>query len=99
MRIEWHYIAPGKPAQNAFIESFNGRLRDQLLKETPRPPRCSTEPPWAQMSPGLSQSLDEARGSDQATCAAQNFSVRAKRHDSASGCGCRWRTPSTSVVI
>ena len=22
-QIEWHYIAPGKPMQNAFIESFN----------------------------------------------------------------------------
>jgi len=33
-KIEWHYIAPGKPAQNAFIESFNGRLRDELLNET-----------------------------------------------------------------
>jgi putative transposase len=33
-RIEWHYIAPGKPMQNAFIESFNGRLRDELLNET-----------------------------------------------------------------
>ena len=33
-RIEWHYIAPGKPQQNAFIESFNGRLRDGLLNET-----------------------------------------------------------------
>ena len=32
--VEWHYIAPGKPAQNAFIESFNGRLRDELLNET-----------------------------------------------------------------
>ena len=30
----WHYIAPGKPQQNAFIESFNGRLRDELLNET-----------------------------------------------------------------
>ena len=28
------YIAPGKPQQNAFIESFNGRLRDELLNET-----------------------------------------------------------------
>jgi len=32
--IEWHYIAPGKPQQNAFVESFNGRLRDELLNET-----------------------------------------------------------------
>ena len=29
--VEWHYIAPGKPMQNGFIESFNGRLRDELL--------------------------------------------------------------------
>src|SRR4051812_3025988 len=29
--VRWHYIAPGKPMQNAFIESFNGRLRDELL--------------------------------------------------------------------
>lgn len=33
-RIAWHYIAPGKPNQNAFVESFNGRLRDELLNET-----------------------------------------------------------------
>jgi putative transposase len=33
-QIEWHYIAPGKPTQNAFIESFNARLRDELLNET-----------------------------------------------------------------
>ena len=33
-RVAWHYIAPGKPQQNAFIESFNGSLRDELLNET-----------------------------------------------------------------
>ncbi|RZI65471.1 MAG: IS3 family transposase [Pseudomonas sp.] len=33
-KVEWHYIAPGKPIQNAFIESFNGRLRDEFLNET-----------------------------------------------------------------
>jgi len=32
--VDWHYIAPGKPVQNAFIESFNGRLRDEFLNET-----------------------------------------------------------------
>lgn len=32
--VDWHYIAPGKPTQNAFIESFNGKLRDELLNET-----------------------------------------------------------------
>ena len=32
--VGWHYIAPGKPQQNGFIESFNGRLRDELLNET-----------------------------------------------------------------
>jgi transposase InsO family protein len=33
-KVAWHYIAPGKPAQNAFAESFIGRLRDELLNET-----------------------------------------------------------------
>lgn len=33
-RVEWHYIAPGKPMQNGFCESFNGRLRDECLNET-----------------------------------------------------------------
>lgn len=32
--VSWHYIAPGKPQQNGFNESFNGRLRDELLNET-----------------------------------------------------------------
>ena len=29
--VAWRYIAPGKPTQNAFIESFNARQRDVLL--------------------------------------------------------------------
>ncbi len=28
-----HDIEPGKPMQNGFVESFNGRLRDELLNE------------------------------------------------------------------
>ena len=31
--VEWHYIAPGKPMQNGFGKSFNGRLRDECLNE------------------------------------------------------------------
>ena len=33
-KIDWHYIAPGKPTQNGYVESFNGRMRDELLNET-----------------------------------------------------------------
>ena len=33
-QIEWHYIAPGKPMQNGFVESFNGSFRDECLNET-----------------------------------------------------------------
>jgi len=33
-QVEWHYIAPGKPMQNGYIESFSGRMRDELLNES-----------------------------------------------------------------
>ena len=29
--IDVQFIQPGKPTQNAFAESFNGRLRDECL--------------------------------------------------------------------
>jgi len=32
-RVELHFIAPGKPTENAFIESFNGKFRDECLNE------------------------------------------------------------------
>ena len=31
--VTLHFIDPGKPVQNAYIESFNGRLRDECLNE------------------------------------------------------------------
>ncbi len=31
--VDWAYIQPGKPTQNAYAESFNGRLRDEFLNE------------------------------------------------------------------
>ena len=44
--IEWPYMAPGRPTQDGFVESSNGRMRDELLNETlfydrpgPRDPR------------------------------------------------------------
>jgi putative transposase len=33
-QVAWHFIAPGKPMQNGFCESFSGRMRDELLNET-----------------------------------------------------------------
>src|SRR5215212_8465000 len=33
-QVAWHFIAPGKPMQNGICESFQGRLRDELLNET-----------------------------------------------------------------
>jgi putative transposase len=29
--VDLHFIDPGKPTQNAFVESFNGKFRDQCL--------------------------------------------------------------------
>ncbi len=42
-KVDWHYIAPGKPMQNGFVESFNGRMRDELVERdiVPWPRPCS----------------------------------------------------------
>ncbi|MBO9398116.1 IS3 family transposase [Shimia sp. R9_2] len=32
-KVDWHYIAPGKPMQNGLVESFNGRMREECLNE------------------------------------------------------------------
>ena len=29
--VQLDFVRPGKPVENAFIESFNGRLRDECL--------------------------------------------------------------------
>jgi len=31
--VNLHFIDPGRPVQNAFIESFNGKLRDECLNQ------------------------------------------------------------------
>ena len=33
-RIEWQCTAPGRPMRNGFVESVNGRMRDEPLDET-----------------------------------------------------------------
>ena len=33
-RVELHFIQPGKPVQNAFVESFNGKFRDEYLNQS-----------------------------------------------------------------
>lgn len=60
--VEWHYIAPGKPAKNAFGESFKGRSRDECLnwprtKPTALPQTCGEQGPGhgqSSSSPGRS---------------------------------------------
>ena len=32
--VEWHYITPGRPMQNGYVENLNGRMRGELLNET-----------------------------------------------------------------
>jgi len=32
-RVQHRFITPGKPSENAYIESFNGKLRDECLNE------------------------------------------------------------------
>ncbi|SFH20598.1 Integrase core domain-containing protein [Palleronia marisminoris] len=33
LRLDWRYIAPGKPTQNAMAKSFQGQMRDECLNE------------------------------------------------------------------
>ena len=32
-KVDWHHIALGKPMHNGFVESSNGRMRDECLNE------------------------------------------------------------------
>lgn len=44
-----HYIAPSKPTQNGFMESVNGRMRDELLNEAlflSLPQACAVLETW-----------------------------------------------------
>ena len=31
--VGWHFIEPGRPMENGYVESFNGRMRDECLNE------------------------------------------------------------------
>src|SRR5205814_2639033 len=44
-KIAMNHIQPGKPMQNGHIESFNGRLRDEVPKHelVPKSIRCTPE--------------------------------------------------------
>ena len=57
-KVAWHSIAPGKPVQNAFIESFNGRLRDELLNETLF--RSLSHAPWRSIA-GVGTTMPSVR--------------------------------------
>ncbi len=32
-KVDWHYIAQGKPMQNGLVENFNRRMREECLNE------------------------------------------------------------------
>jgi transposase InsO family protein len=49
-KVAWHYIAPGKPAQNAFAESFIGRL----------PPDSNSD--WIRKGGNVSGMLEATKG-------------------------------------
>jgi putative transposase len=52
-RVAWHYIDPGKPRQNAFVESFNGRLRDDpRIKSGGKPCSARSRTPARRWRPG-----------------------------------------------
>ena len=41
--VEWHYIAPGKPMQNGFVESFNGACATNASMSTCSPATAMPE--------------------------------------------------------
>ena len=45
--VSLNFIRPGKPVENTYVESFNGRFRDECLNEpgtVHRPGRCPESP-------------------------------------------------------
>ena len=41
--VQLDFIRPGKPVENGFVESFNGRLRDECLNTEVRLPPLLTQ--------------------------------------------------------
>jgi len=41
--VRLHFIQPGKPTQNCFVESFNGKFRDECLNENNELGGCEDE--------------------------------------------------------
>jgi len=55
--VQLDFIRPGKPVENAFIESFNGRLRDECLNVHQF---TSIEDAKARSKPGASTTISDA---------------------------------------
>lgn len=75
--VEWHYIDPGKPQQNGYIESFNGSLRDECLNEEifdsladARRSRLACSTAWA-LSAGSGHSAHRCRSWFHPSCLAE----------------------------
>jgi putative transposase len=96
-RVEWHYIAPGKPHQNAFIDSFIEWLRDELLNETLRgthPVKSSPDayPPRARSSDDLEERLQprEAAQRDRQPRAIDLCRTQRSRNATGRGAALHW---------
>ena len=82
--VGWHYIAPGKPVQNAFVESLIGRFRDECLNET-----CSMACRWhgGSLNPGGSITMPPGRTPSLGGLAPNEFAARSQQDHNRNGSG------------
>lgn len=64
-RIEWHYIVPGKPMQNTYVESLNGKMREVVSSSSARSVRSlvdtSASPRMCKLLAGHANSASTVR--------------------------------------
>ena len=59
-RVDWHYIAPGKPQRNSFVESLGGRSCDECLTEHLFPSLVQQDGSSTHSGPTITSCVDPA---------------------------------------